>query len=109
MAKLTQGIHQAHLELNFSYFLIEDSPNILQSGVEEVQMVQTVLVAVGGLDLVHGDAQDDADQVGDSGQEGRPLQIGREMMVRTISWGLIVVKQFCRNKKSFSSQKEGFI
>ena len=72
-------------------------------------MVQTVLVAVGGLDLVHGDAQDDADQVGDSGQEGRPLQIGREMMVRTISWGLIVVKRFCRNKKSFSSQMEGFI
>ena len=71
-------------------------------------MVQTVLVAVDGLDHVHGDVQDDTEQVDDSGQEGR-LQIGREMMVRTISWGLIVVKRFCRNKKSFSSQKEGFI
>ena len=72
-------------------------------------MVQTVLVAVDDLGLVHGDVQDDADQVDDSGQKGRLLQIGREMMVRTISWGLIVVKRFCRNKKSFSSQREGFI
>ena len=59
-------------------------------------MARTVLVAVDGLGLVHGDVQDDADRVDDSGQEGRLLQIGREMMVRTISWGLIVVKRFCR-------------
>ena len=58
-------------------------------------MVQTVLVAVDGLDHVHGDVQDNTEQVNDSGREGR-LQIGREMMVRTISWGLIVVKRFCR-------------
>ena len=87
----------------------DDTDQVDDSVQERDPMVQVVLVAAGGLDLVHGDAQDDADQVGDSGQEGRPLQIGREMMVRTISWGLIVVKRFCRNKKSFSSQKEGFI
>ena len=57
-------------------------------------MVQTVLVDVDDLGLIHGDVQDDADQDDDSGQKGRLLQIGREMMVGTILWSLMCYKRF---------------
>ena len=48
--------------------MIEDSPNILRNGVDEIRLVQAVLDAVGNLGHVNGDVQDDADQVDDSGQ-----------------------------------------